>query len=201
MEKKTMLATAIALVAALSLGVTGCQSPSTDEGGTDGEPPSSQAQAPSTESGKVAAWSEGADCAGCHDDQCAARTAYHESLPCATCHVEDTAFAEAHQGATSANAMPKRLKKTEVSQEVCEGCHGGYGELAAKTQDTDVLTDNKDTTVNPHEVTGLDSPDHAAITCASCHEEHSGTDALASAPALCVTCHHEGTYECGTCHE
>lgn len=118
---------------------------------------------------------------------------------CSSCHTDEGALAEVHEGATSEDKMPKRLKHTAVSAESCEACHPGLDELAAKTVDSAVLTDSNGTVVNPHDLP--DNERHQDIVCGDCHAVHESGGVQETAPKACTSCHHAGAYECGTCHE
>ena len=121
----------------------------------------------------------------------------HAPLGCTTCH-DDAKLPELHDGATPGSKMPEKLKKTNVSEELCLSCHGSYEELAELTEDCDLLTDDNGTTVHPHDLP--DVADHDPITCTNCHVVHSKKTVEQTAPAKCLSCHHENVYECGTCH-
>lgn len=153
-------------------------------------------------------WSPSSDCASCHTaeadsaDSAAAGYSVHAIQPditCTACHADDNGkLGKAHEDYSTAKPSTA-LKKTEVSPESCTatGCHDKE-EVAAKTADTTILTDDNGLTVNPHDLPA--SEDHDLILCTSCHEMHSGTSVEDQAPKSCKTCHHKGTYECGTCH-
>lgn len=123
--------------------------------------------------------------------------ALHGALGCATCH-DDAKLPELHEDAAADGKMPKKLKKTAVSEEACLGCHGPHEELAKLTEGCGLLTDDKGTTVNPHALP--DVADHDPIGCTDCHTVHKGKTVEETAPAKCLSCHHENVYECGTCH-
>lgn len=73
-------------------------------------------------------------------------------------------------------------------------------EVAALTADSTALTDDKGTTVNPHERPAGEKHDENPTTCTDCHNNHS-KDLPKDAMKYCAQCHHRGTFECGTCHE
>lgn len=148
------------------------------------------------------------DCMTCHmtqaqasaDPNCFLQKGDHASIECVTCHDDESGLTSAHKDVQYGDKEPKRLKSTTTDSEICLSCHGSYEELAQKTADSTVLTDSKGTTVNPHEVPGLNEK-HASIQCTDCHQPHSGEDAAAGAADTCTTCHHTGVYECYTCHD
>ena len=82
----------------------------------------------------------------------------------------------------------------------CESCHGTLEDMAAKTADSTALTDDKGTTVNPHERPAGEKHEENPATCTDCHNNHS-KDLPKDSMRYCAQCHHRGTFECGTCHE
>ena len=62
------------------------------------------------------------------------------------------------------------------------------------------LTDDKGTTVNPHERPAGEKHDEENPATCDCHNNHS-KDLEKDAQKYCAQCHHRGVYECGTCHE
>lgn len=150
-------------------------------------------------------WTPESDCATCHQTQGSTMEAIPCSLEggegsaCVQCHTDEATLSQVHDGVTSEDRMPKRLKQTVVSAEACQACHPGLDELAAKTADSTVLTDSNGTVVNPHDLP--DNERHQEIVCGDCHSMHESGGVQASAPKACTTCHHAGVYECGTCHE
>lgn len=152
-------------------------------------------------------WSRDSDCALCHsveagslaDGSCLASTHQKEGLGCIDCHTDEPNLIAAHEKATASEAMPKKLKKTEVDESTCTTCHGSYEELAKTTSDRPI-TDSKGTAVNPHEAPGLTEGHGGNLTCMSCHSMHRESDAAENAHGACLNCHHEDVFECGTCH-
>ena len=66
--------------------------------------------------------------------------------------------------------------------------------------DSTALTDDKGTTVNPHDVPSNEKHEENPATCTDCHNNHS-KDLPKDSMRYCAQCHHRGTFECGTCHE
>ena len=87
-----------------------------------------------------------------------------------------------------------------VDPATCESCHGTLEDMAAKTADSTALTDDKGTTVNPHERPAGEKHEENPATCTDCHNNHS-KDLPKDSMRYCAQCHHRGTFECGTCHE
>lgn len=159
-----------------------------DAGGAEANAADSDATAGDDAAGEGAANEGAADAASLIE--------VHSALACVACH-DDEQLAELHEGATVDDKMPKKLKKTEVSEELCLTCHDSE-QLAEATADRTILTDDDGTVVNPHDLP--DVSDHDPITCISCHVVHGDETVEETAPAKCLSCHHENVYECGTCH-
>ncbi len=87
-----------------------------------------------------------------------------------------------------------------VDPETCISCHGTMEEMAAQTADSTALTDDKGTTVNPHERPPTRSTTQPGDVHRAGHNNHS-KDQAKDAMKYCAQCHHRGTFECGTCHE
>ena len=192
-------AAALASILTVLLFVAGCAPTTNERGG-----------APSGEEGDGAptvqvTWTPDADCALCHAEEGSSLA----SIPCpaekdgnracVTCHADEASLSSVHEGKTTGDKMPKKLKATEVASDTCESCHGTYAELAVKTAASTALTDSKGTVVNPHDLPG--NAEHESLACADCHQMHSDGDAAKTAPKACSSCHHAGVYECNTCHE
>lgn len=145
------------------------------------------------------------DCASCHaaaaesTDDDAYLYAEHAGISCFTCHSDEEKLAARHKNATEKRAAKlTQLKKTGVDTDMCLVCHDTAA-LAEATADSTALTDDKGTTVNPHDLPDVE--DHAGISCVSCHQFHvADVDVEAKAASYCMNCHHAGVYECGTCH-
>ena len=124
--------------------------------------------------------------------------AAHAVLPCTSCHSDEEALEKVHDGVTADDRMPKRLRKAKIGEELCLSCHGSYEELAAATQEDQMLVDGVGKTVNPHDLPAVE--DHQKIDCLDCHSMHKEQSSMATAMNTCTGCHHAGTFECGTCH-
>ena len=108
-------------------------------------------------------------------------------------------LAKQHEGASSDDRMPSRLKQTTVEASVCLSCHD-QDEIAAESSSCTALSDAQGTTVNPHELPETDT--HGQIACTDCHSMHEEqTDLQGDAKAYCMSCHHADVFECYTCHE
>jgi hypothetical protein len=155
---------------------------------------------------EIPSWSPESDCARCHTtevqsaDNAAATYAYHadqQGIQCVTCHANDSgALAEEHKDYAMAD-LPTELRNAVSSDGCLGGCHA-IDDLKAQTASMTLLTDNKGTTVNPHDLPIND--DHALVTCALCHEMHGDDPVDKTAPKVCLSCHHKGIYECESCH-
>lgn len=153
-------------------------------------------------------WSLDSDCVTCHVDQGSSKedsstTAFvHASVECVVCHDDADGLAEVHEDVTTEDGIPTRLKKTEVGEGVCLGCHESkhtsYEVLAEATADSVALTDENGLVVNPHDLP--ESYGHDDIVCGSCHVMHADQEPSDKAMTTCVGCHHENVFECGTCH-
>ena len=188
---------AMVLVAAVLLGGCAAQGP-TPAGA------SNASGAASSAIGADFVWSVDSDCGACHVAEAASAgqegnsMAQHETVACTTCHTDSDKLEAQHEGVSAQDKMPKRLKKTAVERDACLSCHD-QGDLSARTQASDALTDEKGTAVNPHDLPEVD--DHETIACADCHKMHGFQLPEESAPEVCTDCHHKNVYECGTCHE
>lgn len=154
-----------------------------------------------------AVWSIDQDCAMCHESEQASMAdstcmaSFHAAVECATCHADaDGSMTSAHEGATADKVSSRvKLKETKVDMATCQSCHAA-DELASKTADVDVLTDNNGTTVNPHALP--EGGDHTGIDCFQCHSVHDPkAKTEVNAEKTCRNCHHQNVYECYTCHE
>lgn len=191
------------LVCAAGLGcLQGCAPQATSEGASgSGQPQAAAASASVT----LTDWTPETDCSTCHSTEATSRqdaactASLHTSLQCADCHTDTTTLAKQHEGASSDDRMPSRLKQTTVDSSVCLGCHD-QDEIAAESAACTALADAEGTTVNPHQLP--DTETHGHIVCTDCHTMHEEqTDLQADAKAYCLTCHHADVFECYTCHE
>ncbi len=117
-------------------------------------------------------------------------------ITCIDCHVESDDLAAGHKKLNSGKES-KRLKKSEVTSEVCTSCHK-VEDLAKATEGYEGIVDNNGTVVNPHALPAGES--HDSIHCTDCHEVHSGDTIDKTGAGTCISCHHAGVYECNTCH-
>lgn len=186
-------------IAATTLGLTACQPQSSGDGG---------ASSAIGESGELIAWSPDVDCSLCHviEGETAEDTAtlcgFHAALgqQCSSCHDDEQTLTTIHEGATQDSAAAvKKLRKSDVSESTCESCHGSLDTIAAETEGTAVLEDERGTKVNPHALPS--SSNHDAISCSDCHKGHDAEPTTETAYTVCLSCHHEDVFECGTCHD
>lgn len=199
MKNRIIIASVAVIALAGILATVGCapQANGESEGGnaTMPEPNGSQA---------TVAWSPDSDCSACHEKEadsagetgCLAQAHAQEGYACSDCHVDEQALSAAHEQSASSSPASK-LKETDVSDEACLACHESRETVAAETTDV-VLTDDRGTAVNPHDL--APSPDHDALVCTDCHVSHEATPAIEEAQSTCASCHHAGVFECGTCH-
>lgn len=169
--------------------------------------PAGQASSSSGAEEGSGTWSIDGNCTACHAtesesyENTACLVSQHADLECITCHADEEGLANAHKKATGA-ATSVRMKFTEVDEQACIGCHGSYEDLAEKTAQSTVLTDDDDTVVNPHEVKTLHNAagQHDDVTCSNCHAMHDDEGTESHSQQLCLECHHQNVYECNTCH-
>ncbi len=153
-------------------------------------------------------WTVETDCGSCHTNEQVTAEEYpceaaeETGSKCVICHVSDEAeMQKIHEGVTTEDTVPKRLKETEVSDETCLECHYGTREaLIAATDGVAVVTDTNGLSLNPHNP-GSAGTTHTTITCASCHDPHDTVEVQEKAQAECESCHHQGVFECYTCHD
>ena len=119
---------------------------------------------------------------------------------CSMCHTDEAALSTEHADVKFGDKAATKATVVTVDPETCISCHGTMEEMAAKTADSTALTDDKGTTVNPHDDPSNEKHDANPATCTSCHNNHS-KDQAKDAMKYCAQCHHRGTFECGTCHE
>lgn len=150
-------------------------------------------------------WSPSADCSTCHSneqesyDNSSCLASSHKNESCSSCHADEQALASAHEGKTSSDKDPSKLKATEVSDDQCLSCHYGTKEALINATQTVVVTDENGTSCNPHDPG--DSVEHQTLNCANCHSMHSEESITEQALNTCIGCHHANVFECNTCHE
>lgn len=122
-----------------------------------------------------------------------------QGFTCFTCHSDQEGLAEAHnEKKLNSGKEARRLKKTEISSEFCLTCHDA-NDLIQATTDSQALTDENGTVVNPHDLPVNES--HSDLTCVNCHKAHDEEQSLTEASmATCSSCHHTQVFECHTCH-
>lgn len=200
-RKRVVLGVTMAIFA---LGLVAC-APHTAVPETGAGEAGTTASAPDAEQEAITVdWSMDSDCGTCHTKQAESQTdgaclaSKHAANDCVQCHSDESTLSGVHEGATATATMPSTLKKTSVDTEAtCESCHNP-AELATKTADCTVLTDDEGTVVNPHDLPS--NADHEEVNCISCHKLHSSTGIEKTAQRACSSCHHAGVYACGTCH-
>lgn len=160
------------------------------------------------------AWSPSADCAACHTSQ--AKTVEedtHEILACVGCHNDEKALADVHKDADASSKMPRRLKKTEVTEATCLSCHGDDMIAAPQVKEDETTaadakgTDAKGTT-NPKETTNETSADAEEVVSRKALIAATTTSvALTDKNGVVVNPHDLPTVEdhssitCVTCHK
>lgn len=200
--KSVVLLTVCASVLACAAGLGCLQGCSPQEAASQGAAPKAEAANGSI---TLTEWTTETDCSTCHADEASSRqdaactASKHTSLQCADCHTDTATLAKQHEGASSDDRMPLRLKQTTVEASVCLSCHD-QDEIAAESSSCTALSDAQGTTVNPHELPETDT--HGQIACTDCHSMHEEqTDLQGDAKAYCMSCHHADVFECYTCHE
>ena len=142
------------------------------------------------------------NCSDCHEKQFKSMTdsSMHASVHaaagvdnCTSCH-DAAALSESH-----VNVIPGEtafVKARRYPQEFCLRCHGTSADLAERTSNSKVLTDDKGRVVNPHDIPK--TPKHKKLAeCSVCHKEHKKSpDVMRN----CSGCHHSGEFSCGGCH-
>ena len=151
-------------------------------------------------------WSPDSDCGTCHAteqktyDNAQCEASLHKDVKCLQCHADEAALKTAHEGKTSSDKMPTRLKKTQDEDAVCFSCHeNDRAGLIAATDGKAVLTDSEGTSRNPHDPQGI--AEHETLACADCHNMHSTEELQERAMSQCTSCHHAGVFACYTCHD
>ncbi|WP_144301086.1 cytochrome c3 family protein, partial [Eggerthella lenta] len=135
------------------------------------------------------------------DASCPQASAHEaEGVTCVQCHTDEAALSTEHADVKFGDKAATKATVVTVDPETCISCHGTMEEMAAKTADSTALTDDKGTTVNPHDVPSNEKHEENPATCTDCHNNHS-KDLPKDSMRYCAQCHHRGTFECGTCHE
>ena len=132
-------------------------------------------------------WSEGSDCAMCHEGQSGAHALGHEAVACVECHSDAASLEAAHAKVTLDDTDgAKNLKSTKVEEAACLACHAADYTPEA-TADFTACIGSGSAVTNPHDLPQI--VDHDGISCSSCHPEHSGLVAAETAPLECENCH------------
>ena len=141
------------------------------------------------------------DCSSCHpkyvqsmknDTLLACKHAKAGTGDCTSCHAGES-LKKAHEQASETKAV---IRARRYPQEFCLKCHGTVEDLAKKTANSKVLTDEKGRTVNPHDLPK--TPAHKkAEECANCHRMHKPP---MEPKDFCYGCHHKKEFACTSCH-
>lgn len=159
--------------------------------------------------GQPANWTMESDCAICHtaeaesasDAACTQGVAHEaEGITCTQCHTDEETLSTTHADVKFGDKTATKPSVITVDPQTCISCHGDLATVATLTADSTALTDDRGTTVNPHERPAGEKHDENPATCTDCHNNHS-TSLEKDAQKYCAQCHHRGVYECGTCHE
>jgi hypothetical protein len=201
--KRRIVTTLIPLAVVFLLAVfTGCAPRQAAENPPSGES-STEASTGSGESTlQVAAWSYDTECSSCHanHDGTTAFAVQHAGFECKNCHSDEKALQGVHADPTKLPTIAK-LRKTKIDNSYCLSCHTSKEELATKTANLTILTDENGTLENPHQLPDTEKHNQN-IHCGSCHNMHNGTPPEEQAPELCLSCHHMNVYMgCVECHE
>ena len=204
---------AVLAVAALTGTLMGCapSAPAADSNSSGGgsAAPAEQEGGDDAMAGQPVNWTMESDCAMCHtaeaesatDAACAQGVAHEaQGVTCVTCHTDEAVLSQAHDGVAMGDKPATKPSVITVDEATCIACHGELSDMAALTADSTALTDDKGTTVNPHERPAGAKHEENPATCTDCHNNHS-KDLPKDAMKYCAQCHHRGTFECGTCHE
>ena len=146
--------------------------------------------------GQPVNWTMDSDCSMCHTSE--AESATDAACPQAT--TDEAVLSTEHADVKFGDKPASKPTMVTVDPATCESCHGTLEDMAAKTADSTALTDDKGTTVNPHERPAGEKHEENPATCTDCHNNHS-KDLPKDSMRYCAQCHHRGTFECGTCHE
>ena len=119
--KSVVLLTVCASVLACAAGLGCLQGCSPQEAASQGAAPKAEAANGSI---TLTEWTTETDCSTCHADEASSRqdaactASKHTSLQCADCHTDTATLAKQHEGASSDDRMPSRLKQTTVEASI-----------------------------------------------------------------------------------
>ena len=179
MSKKVMLLSAV-MGCMLVVMLAACQpKQSAETSAADADSQTKTEAGASTETADFT-WSPEANCESCHpnstnsytDSACAA--SQHADVACVTCHDDTDGLQKAHKKVTLSDTEgAEKLKKTEVSSEVCISCHPLDDAHKAATAEVTALTDKLGNVVNPHDLPVFEDTGrgtHDKVLCADCHK-------------------------------
>ncbi len=208
-RRRTLMAVLGAVVAltALMACLMGCAPQAKPAASDSGDAATEESADPMA--GQPVNWTMESDCATCHtveaesatDAACPQDVAHEaEGIACVQCHAQEDVLATEHADVKFGDKPASKATVDTVDPATCISCHGDLAEVAALTADSTALTDDKGTTVNPHERPAGAKHEENPATCTDCHNNHS-KDLPKDAMKYCAQCHHRGVFECGTCHE
>lgn len=208
-RRRTLMAVLGAVVAltALMACLMGCAPQAKPAASDSGDAATEESVDPMA--GQPVNWTMESDCATCHtveaesatDAACPQDVAHEaEDITCVQCHTQEDVLATEHADVKFGDKPASKATVDTVDPATCISCHGDLAEVAALTADSTALTDDKGTTVNPHERPAGAKHEENPATCTDCHNNHS-KDLPKDAMKYCAQCHHRGVFECGTCHE
>ena len=147
--------------------------------------------------GQPVNWTMDSDCSMCHtveaasatDASCPQASAHEaEGVTCVQCHTDEAVLSTEHADVKFGDKAATKATVVTVDPETCISCHGTMEEMAAKTADSTALTDDKGTTVNPHDVPSNEKHEENPATCTDCHNNHS-KDLPKDSMRYCAQCH------------
>lgn len=201
---------AVLALAALTAGLMGCApQPKAADTGSGAGATTEEAADDDPMAGQPVNWTMESDCATCHtseaesavDTACPQGVAHEaEGITCVQCHTDEATLSTEHADVKFGDKPATKATVDTVDPATCISCHGDLAEVAALTAESTALTDDKGTTVNPHERPAGAKHEEFPATCTDCHNNHS-KDLPKDAMKYCAQCHHRGVFECGTCHE
>ena len=208
-RRRTLMAVLGAVVAltALMACLMGCAPQAKPAASDSGDAATEESADPMA--GQPVNWTMESDCATCHTVEAASATdaacpqdVAHEAedITCVQCHTQEDVLTTEHADVKFGDKPASKATVDTVDPATCISCHGDLAEVAALTADSTALTDDKGTTVNPHERPAGAKHEENPATCTDCHNNHS-KDLPKDAMKYCAQCHHRGVFECGTCHE